>query len=135
MVYFAPRSFGFLVTAEHTNIIKPKITIPKITFLIPFLYPSLSPAFPSSFIFLSYIVSPFRLHSVFLVAPFTPSLSIRYIHSTCAQLSLSPYSTFCTFYSLLPSNAIIFLPLVLSLPRYSGIFSVIHFSYSLLYLG
>jgi hypothetical protein len=53
--------------------------------------------FPSSSISLSSILSPFRLHSVFLPVSFFPSLSFRYIHSTCAQLSLSPHSTFCSF--------------------------------------
>jgi hypothetical protein len=47
---------------------------------------------------LSSILSPFHLHSVFLPVPFFPSLSFRYIYSTCAQLSFSPHGTFCIFF-------------------------------------
>jgi hypothetical protein len=91
--------------------------------------------FPSSSISLSSILSPFRLHSVFLLVPLFPlSLSFRYIHSTCAQLSLSLLTShsapsFLSFHI----SPIIFLLHSLSL-RYSGISSVIHLSYSLLYL-
>jgi hypothetical protein len=62
-----------------------------------FPFPSLSFPPPSSKS-LSFIQSPFRLHSVFLPVPFPPSLSFRSIHSTCAQLSFSPHSTFSTFF-------------------------------------
>jgi hypothetical protein len=48
-------------------------------------------------------------------------------------LYLFPHSTFCTSFPLLPSN-ICFFSLGHSLPRYSGISSVIHLSCSLLYL-
>jgi hypothetical protein len=99
----------------------------------------LSPLFHISFI------HPISIPPV----PFSPFLSFHHIHSTCVQLSLSPHtcSTFCTFFPLLPSNncfpsfsfphlhlAIIFLSCALSLPRYYGISSVVHLSYSLLYL-
>jgi hypothetical protein len=51
---------------------------------------------------------PFYFPSVF-TQYFSPFLSLsllsfRYIHSTCAQFSLSPHSTFYTFFSLLPNN-------------------------------
>jgi hypothetical protein len=57
---------------------------------------------PSCSISLSSILPAFRFHAVFLPVPFSSSLLFRYIHSTCAQLSLSPHSTFC--FPLLPSN-------------------------------
>jgi hypothetical protein len=47
---------------------------------------------------LSSVLSPFHLHSVFLSVPFSPSLTFRYIYSTCAQLFLSPHRTFCIFF-------------------------------------
>jgi hypothetical protein len=63
----------------HITITKHKITIPKfskITFLIPIPHhPSPSLSFTSSSISLSFFLSPFRLHSVFLSVPFPPSLS------------------------------------------------------------
>jgi hypothetical protein len=57
-----------------------------------------------SIISLSYILSPFRLHSVFLPISFSLSLSFRRIYSTYARSSFSPYSTFCTFLLHLPPN-------------------------------
>jgi hypothetical protein len=76
---------------------KNKITIPKNNI---FIYPpSLFLSFPSSSIPLSAILSLFCLYSIFLPVPFSPSLSFRYIHSTCARLFLSSHSTFCIFFS------------------------------------
>jgi hypothetical protein len=63
--------------------------------------------FLSSSISLSSILSTFRLHSVFLPVPFSPSLlSLISLHSfhMCSILSLSSHSTFWTFFLLLPSN-------------------------------
>jgi hypothetical protein len=118
---------------------KHKNTILKINILST---PSFFYAFPP----LPYLLHPsyLYLHSIFLHVPFSPSLSFRYIK--CAQLSLSPRSTFCTFFPLLPSStcflssflhlnlAITFFSFALFLPRYSGISSVIHLSYFLLCL-
>jgi hypothetical protein len=90
-----------------------------------FFFLSLTPFFFYSFSPIPYIFHPFRLHSVFLPVPFSPSLSFCYIHSTCAQLSLSPHCKFSTFFPLLASStssfphlnlAIIFLCLAFSPP-------------------
>jgi hypothetical protein len=109
---------------------------------------------PLSFSILSLFFHIFFIHlislpSSFRISPrtFLSLLSFRYIHSICAQLSLSPYSSIL---HLLSSNsiqylfslsafprlnlAIIFLSFALSLPRYFGISSVIHLSYFVLYL-
>jgi hypothetical protein len=93
---------------------------------------SLSPLFflffPSSSISLSSILSPFHLHSVFLPVPF---------FHMCSIISLSPHSTFCSFQFLFSLssfphlNLTIISSFALSLPRHSGISSVIHVSYSL----
>jgi hypothetical protein len=123
---------------------KHKNTILKINifFLIP------TPSFFYPFPPLPYLLHPsyLYLHSIFLPVPFSPSLSFRYINSKCAQLSLSPRSTFCTFFPLLPSStcflssflhlnlAINFFSFALFLPRYSGISSIIRLSYLLLCL-
>jgi hypothetical protein len=64
---FALRAFGFLITNR-------KITIPKIIFF-PIPHPFLFLLFSASSISLSSILSPFRLHSVFLPVPFSSSLS------------------------------------------------------------
>jgi hypothetical protein len=119
---FAQRVFGFFITVLS----KIKITIPKkISFYPP----------PLSFSILSLL-----FHLISLLSSF-PFLSLLFPH-----FSLSPHGTFCTFFLLLPSNTcflssfphlnlvIIFLSFALSLPRYSGIFTVIHLSYSLFYL-
>jgi hypothetical protein len=113
--------------------------VPKKTF---YSYPpALSFSVLSLFFHPSYLLSGFislRFFSSF-------SLSFHYIHSTCARLSHSPHSTpSCTFFPLLPffsrssfphlNLAIIFHSLALSLLKYSGISSVIHLSYFLLYL-
>jgi hypothetical protein len=122
--------------------LKIKITILNETFFfVP--HPFLFPFCPSFSISLSSIVSIFRLRSVFLPVPFSPSLSFHYIHSTSAQLSLfllTAHSTpsFLSFHPI-PVFSILVpisksLSLALSLPRYSGVSSVIHLSYSLLYL-
>jgi hypothetical protein len=68
--------------------IKIKITIPNNNILISIPLPFIFLFFPSFSISLYFILSSFRPHSVFLPAPFSPSLSFPYIHSTCAQLSL-----------------------------------------------
>jgi hypothetical protein len=103
------------------------------------IYPSPSISFPLSSISRLSILYSFLLHSVFLPVPFSPFLSFRCIHSTCAQLSHSPHSTFCTFFPLLPS-----IHLAVSTseslhhfsfsctpsPQVLRISSVIHFSYT-----
>jgi hypothetical protein len=125
------------------RVLSKEITIPKIiTFFLSIPHPFLLPFCLSFSISLSSILSPFCLHSVFLPIPFAPSLSFRYIHSTCAQLSLSPRST-PSFFSFRPIPVLSLLVptsksrhhfsffCTLSLPRYCGISSVIHLSYSL----
>jgi hypothetical protein len=66
-----------------------KIIIPKKNMFIPIPHPFPFLFFSSSSMSLSSIQSPFRLHSIFLPVPLFPSLSFRFIHSTCARLSLS----------------------------------------------
>jgi hypothetical protein len=82
------------------------------------------------------------IRSVFLSGPFPPSLISPHPFCMCSIVSLS--SQHILHLPLLPSNtcflsphsesATIFLSLALSLPRYSGISSVVQLSYSLLYL-
>jgi hypothetical protein len=123
------------------------MAIPKISqhnIFNSYYHPSLSLSFLSSSTPLSSILSPFRLRSVFFAAPLPPSISFRRIRSTCALSSHSPRGTSCTsssvqylfsLSSFLHLNlAIIFLSFALSLPRYTGTYSVMHFSYSLLLL-
>jgi hypothetical protein len=81
-----------------------KITILKNSIFISIPHLFLFLFFPSSSISFSSILSPFRLHSLFLPIPFLPFLSFRYIHFTCARLSLSTHTTFCIFFPLLSSN-------------------------------
>jgi hypothetical protein len=79
---FALRVLRFLIT----NI---KIKFQKCTFFLSFLSSSTS---------LSSILSPFRLHSVFLLVPFSLiSLSISHVLNC-----LFFYSTLCTFFALFP---------------------------------
>jgi hypothetical protein len=66
------RYFGFLITNKNNNSKNGHFLLfpyPLSSFLIPF--------FPSSSISLSSIVSPFRLYSIFLPVPFSPSLSLH----------------------------------------------------------
>jgi hypothetical protein len=72
-----------------------KNRIPKIIFFFYPFPPSSVSCFPSVFI-------PY-----FSPIPFSPSPPFLYIHSTCAQLSLSPHSTFFPF---LPSNTCLLSP-------------------------
>jgi hypothetical protein len=128
-------AFGFLLRVLSKN---KNNSEKKIFFLfIPYFF--LFPFCPSFSICLSSILSPLRLYSVSLPVPFSHSLSdfAKYIYSTCAQLSLSLLIAHSLPSYLSPSNTC-FRFLVptsfFSLFRYSGISSVIHLSYSLLYL-
>jgi hypothetical protein len=84
---YLPSGLSLLITNKNTT---PQINI----------FPTPTPFFfnPSPSLPYFFHPSPFRLHSVFLPVPFSPSLLFRYIHSTCAELSLSPHSTFYTFF-------------------------------------
>jgi hypothetical protein len=86
---------------------------------LPIPHPFLFLSFPSSSISLSSILSPFHLHLVFLPVPFSPSLSFLYIHS---QLSLSPHSTFCTFFLSFHPIPVFFLLVLTSKSRHHSSF-------------
>jgi hypothetical protein len=103
-VFFCTSNFQTPCISRYIN--KHKITIPrnskKIIFLIPIPYPSRSLSFPSSFISLSSILSPFHLLSVFL--PF-PSLSLISLHPLhMCSIALSSHSTVGTSFPFFPSN-------------------------------
>jgi hypothetical protein len=117
---FVLRTFGFLIT----NV---KIQFQKLTYLfhpsylrsvfIQYSFPFLSPPlshFATSF---PHVLSCLSL-SLLLILHLLPSPSILFSLSSSPHLNL----------------AIMFLPFAVSLPRYSGISSVVHFSYFLLYL-
>jgi hypothetical protein len=97
------------------------MAIPKISqhnLFNSYSHPSFSLSFLSSYTPLSSILSPFRLRSVFLAAPFPPSLSFRRIGSTCARSSSRH------ILHLLSSPYVQYL--VHSLSRYTGTSSVMH---------
>jgi hypothetical protein len=125
--------------------LKRKVAIQKKIISIP--HPFLFSFCPSFSISLSSILYPSlpSSFSILLPIPFSPSLLFRYIHSTCAQSFLSPHSTLCTFfppfrpipvfYLLVPTTKSRHdLSFFCTLLGYSGISSVIHLSYFLLYL-
>jgi hypothetical protein len=126
---FALRAYGFLIT-------KIKITIPKINiFPIPLRsFSILSLLFHISYhssVFMHYF-SPFLSLTL---SPFATSILHR-LNSLCVLIASSApsflYLSIQYLFSLFSfphlNLTIIFLSLALSLPRYSGIFSVIHLS-------
>jgi hypothetical protein len=95
MLYFCPTGFQipYNLKKKYINITEQKMAIPKISqhnIFSSYSHPSLSLSFLSSSTALSSILSPFRLCSVFLAAPFPPSHSFPGIRSTCALWSHSP---------------------------------------------
>jgi hypothetical protein len=108
IIRFSTVLFTFLIVLMimiPAIVLSKEITIPKkkhFSFYFPPLFFHSLPPF-------SYVFHPSSLPSIFIQL-FSPllslplSLSFRYIHSTCAQLSLFSHSTFCTLFPLLPSN-------------------------------
>jgi hypothetical protein len=107
IIRFSTVLFTFLIVLM---IMIPAIVLSKeITIKKKNIFLSISHPFFSILSLLFHVFHPSSLPSIFIQL-FSPllslplSLSFRYIHSTCAQLSLFSHSTFCTLFPLLPSN-------------------------------
>jgi hypothetical protein len=117
---------GFRISSYNDiNITKPKVSIPEIS--KNNLFNSYSP--PLSFSILSLLFHISFIHLISLSSSFShsffPPLS-HFATSIPHVLPLSPHSTFCTFFPLLPSNTYLFSLLVLPRLNLAIIFLSFH---------